>query len=92
MDLVLIAAVLSAAGMAAVAFIRASNRHYHLIYPELNLENSTTVLIVWTTLAAGMNSIGFNFLAGDSALFVYLLVTIIGIWQGVLLWQHDTHL
>ncbi|MFN2233639.1 MAG: hypothetical protein ACK2U1_05385, partial [Anaerolineales bacterium] len=59
MDLVLIAAVLSAAGMAAVAFIRASNRHYHLTYPELNLENSTTVLIVWTTLAAGMNSIGF---------------------------------
>ena len=92
MDLVLIAAVLSAAGMAAVAFIRASNRHYHLIYPELNLENSTTVLIVWITLAAGMNSIGFNFLAGVSPLFVYLLVTIIGIWQGVLLWQHDTHL
>ena len=119
MDLVLIAAVLSAAGMAAVAFIRASNRYYHLIYPELNLENSTTVLIVWITLAAGMNSIGFhfpgwtfvllgsaswtshffpralngfNFLAGVSSLFVYLLVTIIGIWQGVLLWQHDTHL
>jgi len=105
--------------MAAVAFIRASNRYYHLIYPELNLENSTTVLIVWITLAAGMNSIGFhfpgwtfvllgsaswtshffpralngfNFLAGVSSLFVYLLVTIIGIWQGVLLWQHDTHL
>ena len=62
MDLALMAAVLSAAGMAAVAFIRASNRHYHLLHPELNLENSSTVLIVWTTLVAGMNSFGFHFL------------------------------
>ena len=127
MDLALIAAVLSAAGMAAVAFMRASNRHYHLIHPELNLENSTTVLIVWTTLVAGLNSIGFHFLgwtfvllgsaswtthffpralnvvyflAGVSSLFVYLieelegivllLGTIIGIWQGVLLWRQNT--
>jgi len=128
MDLALLAAVLSAVGMAAVAFIRASNRHYHLIHPELNLENSTTVLIVWTTFVAGMNSFGFHFLgwafvllgsaswtsrlfprvlnvlyflAGISSLFVYLfqeleglvllLGTIIGIWQGVLLWKNDTH-
>jgi hypothetical protein len=62
MDLALLAAVLSAVGMAAVAFIRASNRHYHLIHPELNLENSITVLIVWTTLVTGMNSLGFHFL------------------------------
>jgi hypothetical protein len=127
MDLALMAAVLSAVGMAAVAFIRASNRHYHLIHPELNLENSTTVLIVWTTLVAGVNAIGFHFLgwtfvllgsaswtthsfprllnvlyflAGVLALFVYLfseleglvllLGTIIGVWQGILLWKHDT--
>jgi hypothetical protein len=126
MDLALLAAVLSAVGMAAVAFIRASNRHYHLSHPELHLENSTTVLIVWATLVAGVNSIGFHFLgwafvllgsaswtsrflprlltgfyllAGVSSLFVYLfpeleglvllLGTIIGIWQGILLWQHD---
>ena len=62
MDLALLAAVLSAAGMATVAFIRASNRHYHLMHPELNLENSTTVLIIWTTLVAGMSSLGFHFL------------------------------
>ena len=62
MDLALLAAVLSAVGMAAVAFIRASNRHYHLTHPELNLENSTTVFIVWTTLVAGVNAIGFHFL------------------------------
>ena len=127
MDLALLAAVLSAVGMAAVAFIRASNRHYHLIHPELNLENSTTVLIVWATLVAGMNAIGFHFLgwtfvllgsaswtshifprllnvlyflAGVSSLFVYLfselegfvllLGTIIGVWQGILLWKDDT--
>ena len=127
MDLALLAAVLSALGMAAVAFFRASNRHYHLIHPELNLENSITVLIVWTTLVAGVNAIGFHFLgwafvllgsaswtsrlfprllnafyflAGVSSLFVYLfpnleglvllLGTIISIWQGILLWKHDT--
>jgi hypothetical protein len=62
MDLALVAAVLSALGMAAVAFIRASNRHYHLTHPDLHLEDSTTVLIVWGTLVAGMNAIGFHFL------------------------------
>ncbi len=128
MDLALLAAVLSAAGMAAVAFIRASNRHYHLNHPELNLENSTTILIVWTTLVEGVNAIGFHFLgwafvllgsaswtsrlfppllvgfyflAGVASLFVYLfpgleglallLGTIIGVWQGILLWKLDIH-
>lgn len=62
MDLALLAAVLSAVGMAAVAFIRAANRHYHLLHPELNLEDSATVLIVWTTLVAGVNAIGYHFL------------------------------
>jgi hypothetical protein len=128
MDLALLAIVLSAAGMAAVAFIRASNRHYHLMHPELNLEDSTTILIVWTTLVAGANAIGFHFLgwafvllgsaswtsrlfprllngfyflAGVSALFVYLfpdleglvlsLGTIISVWQSILLWKLDIH-
>ena len=62
MDLSLIAAILAAAGMAAVAFIRASNRHYFLAHPELNLENSATVLTIWTTLVDGANSFGFHFL------------------------------
>lgn len=127
MDLALLAAVLSAVGMAAVAFIRASNRHYHLAHPDLHLEDSTTVLIIWTTLVAGANAIGFHFLgwmfvllgsaswtsrlfprllsgfhflAGVSALFVYLLPeleglalllgSIIGVWQGILLWRFST--
>lgn len=62
MDLALLAAVLSALGMAAVAFIRASNRHYHLAHPELHLEGSVTVLMVWATLVAGMSALGFHFL------------------------------
>lgn len=62
MNLALLAAVLSAAGMAAVAFMRASNRHFHLLHPELNLEDSSTVLTVWTSLVAGANSFGFHFL------------------------------
>ncbi len=126
MDLALLASVLSAVGMAAVAFFRASNRHYHILHPDLNLENSTTVLIIWTTLVAGASAIGFHFLgwlyvligsagwtsglfprlltifyflAGVSALFVYLfpelegfvllISMIIGVWQGILLWKHD---
>ena len=62
MDLALVAAVLSAVGMAAVAFIRASNRQYHLAHPDLHLEDSVTVLLVWTTLVAGVSAIGFHFL------------------------------
>jgi hypothetical protein len=62
MDLALVAAILSAVGMAAVAFIRASNRHYHLTHPDLNLEDSITVLLVWTTIVAGVNALGFHFL------------------------------
>ena len=62
MDLALLSAVLAAVGMAAVAFIRASNRHYHLLHPELNLEDNQTVLLVWTTLVAGVNGLGFHFL------------------------------
>lgn len=62
MDLSFAAAVLSAAGMAAVAFIRASNRQYHLAHPELHLEDSATVLLIWTTLVAGFNGLGFHFM------------------------------
>ncbi|MFN8414331.1 MAG: hypothetical protein U0Z26_18265 [Anaerolineales bacterium] len=62
MGLSFAAALLSALGLAAVAFIRSSNRHYHLSHPELNLQDSTTVLMIWTTLVAGMTAVGFHFL------------------------------
>ena len=62
MSLALLAALLSAGATVAVACIRASNRHYHLMHPELNLEMNSTVLIVWTTLVAGMAATAWHFL------------------------------
>ena len=62
MSLALLAAVLAAGAMIAVACIRSANRQYHLIHPELHLEESTTVLIVWTTLVAGVTGAGWHFL------------------------------
>ena len=62
MSLALLAAVLAAGAMIAVACIRSANRHYHLIHPELHLEDSQTVLIVWTTLVAGVTGAGWHFL------------------------------
>lgn len=62
MSLALLAAVLAAGITVAVAFIRSANRHYHLIHPELHLENSSDVLVVWTTLVAGLTNTGWHFL------------------------------
>ena len=62
MSLALLAAVLAAGAMVLVACIRSANRHYHLIHPELHLENSTTVLVVWTTIVAGVTAAGWHFL------------------------------
>ena len=62
MSLALLAALLAAGATVAVACIRASNRHYHLIHPELDLETNSTVLIVWTTLVAGVTATAWHFL------------------------------
>jgi hypothetical protein len=62
MTLVLLAALLAAGAMVSVACIRSANRHYHLMHPELHLEESTTVLVVWTTLVAGVTATGWHFL------------------------------
>ncbi len=62
MTLALLAAALAAGAFVAVACIRAANRHYHLIHPELHSETSSTVLIVWTTLVAGVIGTGWYFL------------------------------
>ena len=62
MSLALLATILAAGAMIAVACIRSANRQYHLIHPELHLENSTTVLIVWATLVAGVTGAGWHFL------------------------------
>ncbi|HET6597895.1 MAG TPA: hypothetical protein VFG81_19875 [Anaerolineales bacterium] len=62
MSLALLAAVLAAGTMILVACIRSANRQYHLIHPELHLEESQTVLIVWMTLLAGVTGAGWHFL------------------------------
>jgi hypothetical protein len=62
MTLALLAAFIAAAAFVGVACIRSANRHYHLIHPELHLENSTTVLVVWTTLVAGVIATAWHFL------------------------------
>jgi len=68
MSLALWAALLAAAAMVAVACIRSANRQYHLAHPELHLENSSTVLVVWTTLVAGVTGTGWHFLGWAWAL------------------------
>jgi len=62
MSMALLAAVLAAGTMVTVACIRSANRQYHLLHPELHLENSSDVLVVWTTLVAGLTGAGWHFL------------------------------
>lgn len=62
LDLALLAAFVAAGAMVAVACIRSANRHYHVTHPDLNLEMSTTVLVVWATLVAGMIGTGWHFM------------------------------
>jgi len=54
------AAFLAAGAMLLVASIRAANRHYHLTHPDLQLESSIPVLVVWTTLVAGVTAAGWH--------------------------------
>ena len=62
MSLALLAAVLAAGTMIIIACIRSANRQYHLLHPDLHLEESSTVLIVWGTLVAGLTGAGWHFL------------------------------
>ena len=62
MNLALLAAFAAACAFVAVACIRSANRYYHLDHPELHLESSSTVLIVWTTLVAGVTGTAWHFL------------------------------
>lgn len=62
MNLAFIAALAAGGAFILVACIRSANRHYHLIHPELHLETSTTVLVVWTTLVAGVIGAAWHFL------------------------------
>jgi hypothetical protein len=52
---------MAAAAMVTVACIRSANRQYHLAHPDLHLEDSTTVLVVWATLVSGVIGAGWHF-------------------------------
>ena len=62
MSLALAAAVLAAGSMMLVACIRSANRQYHLRHPELHLEQNAAVLIIWTTMIAGLIRTAWNYL------------------------------
>ena len=93
MSLALLAAVLAAGITVVVALIRSSNRHYHLLHPELHLENSRDVLVVWTTLVAGLTNAAWHFLgwalvligsAGWTSRYLPRLLSILYLVAGVI--------
>jgi len=61
MNLALIASIAAACAFVVVASIRSANRYYHLTHPDLHLESSTTVLIVWATQVAGAIGAALHF-------------------------------
>jgi hypothetical protein len=61
MSLALLAAALAAAMFVAAAFFRSANRQY-LIRPELSDDLSTTLLLAWGTIVAGVIATGWHFL------------------------------
>jgi hypothetical protein len=58
MTLALLAALLAAGAMVGVACIRSANRQYLMSHPEW----STTLLMAWTTIVAGVIAAGWHFL------------------------------
>ena len=58
---VLLAGALTAGALVLVACIRAANRQYHLLHPDLHLENNTNILVIWATLVAGVSAAGWHF-------------------------------
>lgn len=68
MNLALGLALLAGAAMLAVATIRSANRHYHIAHPELQLQSMQAVMVVWTTLVAGVLGAGMHLLGWAFAL------------------------
>jgi hypothetical protein len=62
MTLALLAALVAAAAMVGVACIRSANRQYLLMHPELSEDRSTTLLMAWSTIVAGVIATGWHFL------------------------------
>jgi hypothetical protein len=68
MSLMLVTAVLAAAMFVMAALFRSTNRHYHLMHPELGLESSSIVLTAWATLVGGVVATGWHFLGWSMVL------------------------
>lgn len=92
LNLALLASFAAACAFVAVASIRSANRHYHLIHPELHLESSSDVLIVWTTMVAGAIGAAFHFLgwafvligsAGWTSRRIPLLMSVFYLFTGI---------
>jgi len=62
MSLALLAAALAAAMFVTAAFFRSANRQYLLLHPELSDDLSTTLLMAWGTVVAGVIATGWHFL------------------------------
>lgn len=62
MSLALLASILAAGTMVIIACVRSANRQYHLLHPDLHLEDSITVLTVWGTLVSGLTGAAWHFL------------------------------
>ena len=62
MTMALLVAVAAAGAFVTVAAVRSANRYYHLAHPELQLQEMSTILIVWATLVAGLIGAAWQFL------------------------------
>jgi hypothetical protein len=62
MSLALLAAELAAAMFVTAAFFRSANRQYLLLHPELSDDLSTTLLMAWGTIVAGVIATGWHVL------------------------------
>jgi hypothetical protein len=62
MSLAVVISILTAGMFVLAALLRSSNRGYHIMHPELNIESSSTILTVWTTVVGGVIATGWHFL------------------------------
>ena len=82
-----LASFAAACAFVAVARIRAANRDYHLDHPELHLESSSTVLLVWTTLVAGADRVSRLDFRTPSPLTVLLSESQCAPWGSAKSWR-----
>jgi hypothetical protein len=93
MNLALLASFAAACAFVMIACIRASNRHYHLIHPELHLESSEVILTIWAALVASAIGAAFHILgwalvligsAGWASKQLPLILSSLYLWAGIM--------